>query len=139
MQWHIAAKEFVPIIIAAHVWGKEWGGHQVIAQCDNMAVVAVINSIYAKDPTLSHMLRCLFFIETQCGFSVRAVHLPGVHNMLADNLSRNELQLFLERMPASEREPTFIPSSLLQWLLHPSMDWTSPRWTALFASTVHKK
>ena len=40
---HIAAKELIPIIIGAVVWGKSWKGSRVVAYCDNSAVVAVVN------------------------------------------------------------------------------------------------
>ena len=40
---HIAAKELIPIIIGAVVWGKIWKGSRVVAYCDNSAVVAIMN------------------------------------------------------------------------------------------------
>ena len=36
---------------------------EVIAQCDNAAVVAVFNSRYSKDKRMMHLLRCVFFAE----------------------------------------------------------------------------
>ena len=136
--WHIAAKELVPIIVAAVVWGDKWTGNRVIARCDNEAVVAVINSRYATDRTLMQMLRCLFFIEAHFQFSLSASHLPGVHNDLADDLSRNNVPSFLRKMPKVSPTPTVIPNSLLQWLLHPNLDWTSPSWTTLFNTSVRR-
>lgn len=44
--WHIAAKELILIIIAAVIW---WKGSKVVAQCDNAAVVEVINKRYCQD------------------------------------------------------------------------------------------
>lgn len=29
----IAAKELIPIIVAAVIWGKQWKGSKVVAQC----------------------------------------------------------------------------------------------------------
>ena len=66
--WDISAKELVPILITAVIWGHEWKGKQVVAQCDNSAVVAVIKSRYSKDQHLMHMLRCLFFVEAHSSF-----------------------------------------------------------------------
>ena len=56
---HILTKELVPIAIAAAIWGPEWSDHR--SQCDNAAVVAVLNSGNSRDPELMHHLRCLFF------------------------------------------------------------------------------
>ena len=55
----IAAKELLPIIAAAAIWGPQWGGSSVLCHCDNEAVVAVVRGGYCRDPTLAHMLRCL--------------------------------------------------------------------------------
>ena len=59
----IPAKELLPILIAAALWGT------------NMA----------------HMLRCLFFLEEKLEFLSTAKHIPGVENRLADALSRNQM------------------------------------------------
>ena len=92
---HIAAKEIVPIMVAAVIWGRKWRGCRVTALCDNSAVVAVLNSRYAQDRMLMQMLRCLFFIEAQCQCTIVASHIPGRHNDLADDLSRNRANIFL--------------------------------------------
>ena len=36
----IMAKELLPIVVAAAVWGAEWSGKTVMAKCDNLSVVA---------------------------------------------------------------------------------------------------
>ena len=45
----IAPKELVPVIMACAVWGRAWRGKSVRVNCDNQAVVAVLNSGYSKD------------------------------------------------------------------------------------------
>ena len=135
---HISAKELIPILIAAVVWGEAWQGCRIKAHCDNSAVVAVINSRYCKDHTLMHLLRCLFFIEAKRQFKLVAVHVPGRHNSLADDLSRNRLADFLTKKSDAELSPTTIPISLLQWLLHPGLDWISPVWMRQFATFMSK-
>ena len=55
----IAAKELLPIVLAALVWGSAWQGSSVLCVCDNAAVVDVINHHSARDPLLCHLLRCL--------------------------------------------------------------------------------
>ena len=134
--WNIAAKELLPIVIAAVIWRHLWRGRQVIARCDNAAVVAVLNSRYSKDKHMMHLLRCVFFAEAYGSFKLVAVHLPGSHNVLADDLSRNRLYSFRMQFPESDTSPTSIPSSLLQWLSSTDLDWTSPAWTQLFNTTV---
>ena len=84
---HFAAKELIPIMIAAVVWGRKWKGCKVTTLCDNSAVVAVLNSCYSQDKTLMQMLRCLFFIEAECQCTFMVKHISGQHNDLADDLS----------------------------------------------------
>ena len=37
--YQITVKELIPIVLAAAVWGKDWLGKNVMAYCDNSAVV----------------------------------------------------------------------------------------------------
>lgn len=136
---NIAVKELLPIIIASIVWGSQWKGARVIANCDNMAVVSVLNSRSSKDQNLMQLLRCLFFLEAQLQFSISSVHIPGQMNELADDLSRNRLASFQSKFPSAKFNPSPIPPSLMQWLLRPKLDWTSPTWIQQFTSFVPKE
>ena len=40
----IMAKELLPIVVAAAVWGPEWAGKTVRVRCDNQSVVATANA-----------------------------------------------------------------------------------------------
>ncbi len=136
---HIAAKELIPIVIAAVIWGTAWKGGRVVARCDNAAVVAVVNSRYSRDAHLMQMLRCLFFIEAHFQFQMEATHIPGTENILADDLSRGRQTSFRQKISSCDPEPSIVPPSLLQWLLHPQLDWTSPSWMELFNSFAQRE
>ena len=60
-------------------------------QCDNMAVVVVINSGRSRNKVIMHLLRCMFFVVDQLDIKIHAMHLPGVENIAADSLSRNHI------------------------------------------------
>jgi hypothetical protein len=47
--WHIAAKELLPIVVAAAIWGSGWQGKQVYTGCDNHAVVDVMGARSCRD------------------------------------------------------------------------------------------
>ncbi len=145
LQWQgtqlgsIAAKELVPILIAAAIWGRKWFGKAVLFRCDNQAVVAVLKSRYSRDADLMHMLRCLFFFEAHFGFNAGAVHLPGVDNEQADALSRDHLSTFLLSNPQAAPTPTPIPRELLSLLMGAEKpNWTSATWRTLFSSILKK-
>ena len=138
IQLHITIKELIPIMIAVMIWGSKWQGCTVLVHCDNEAVVAILSSRYCKEPRLMHMLRVLFFAEAHYQFRLLAQHVPGACNILADHLSRNQLNEFYKKFPAANTQASHVPVSLLQWLLDNQMDWTSERWTQLFTNFVNR-
>lgn len=81
---HITVKELVPIVLAAAVWGDQWKGKTVRAECDNEAVVAIINQ---GNQEVMHLMRCLAFVAAKFQFYLFATHIKGVNNTLADALS----------------------------------------------------
>ena len=125
----IAAKELLPIIVAAAVWGPHWGGSVVLCHCDNEGVVAALKGGYCKDPTLAHMLRCLFFLEAKFDLSLSAVHVPGIENGAADSISRNKLHVFFDLVPQAHQEPCSVPRELIHRLVIDT-PWTSSIWKA---------
>lgn len=134
----IAAKEFLPILLAGLVWGQAWHGCTIRCNCDNEAVVQVINSRYARDPLLAHTLRCLFFICARYRFTLVAMHIPGKKNVAADAISRNNLPLFYSQVPEAAGSPTPIPSLAVLALACSQVDWLSKDWTSLFSSILSR-
>ena len=128
--FHITVKELIPLVIAAAVWGRQWGKQHVQFKCDNSAVVAIINGGYSKDREIMHLMRCLHFLSARFHFRFTAEHI----NTAADALSRDSLSLFQELLPTANNDPTQIPSILRDLLMIHKPDWMSTNWTALFNS-----
>ena len=133
---NIAAKELLPIVAAAAIWGKAWNGTVIKVHSDNQAVVACLTSRSARDPLLAHLLRCLFFFEAHFRFEHRAQHIAGKLNTAADALSRDRLKEFFSIFPQANQQPSLLPGSLVELLLDSSLSWTSPHWKELFATTL---
>lgn len=133
---HITIKELVPIVIAAAVWGAAWKGKVVLAQCDNAAVVEIINHGSSKNPEAMQLTRCLAFIAARREFHIRATHIRGVDNILADALSRDNLALFHSLYPQASARPTAIPEAVLELLLLREPDWMSKHWTGQWTSIL---
>lgn len=131
---NIAAKELVPVVIAAALWGHQWKRSCVCFKSDNMAVVEIMKSRTARDPLLMHLLRCLVFYAASFGFHFSAEHVPGVDNTAADAISRNNIPLFLSLVPQMPR--VTIPHPVLDLLVTKRPNWGSQDWTALFASSL---
>ena len=136
---HITVKEMVPILLAAITWGHNWKGGQVVVRCDNMAVVTALNNRTCREKFVMQMLRTLFFIEAHHQFKLTSEHVSGSNNTLADYLSRNQIELFQASHKTAKSLPAHINPSLLQWLLHLQLDWTSPAWTHQFSSFVQRQ
>lgn len=66
----------------------------VLVQCDNIAVVSIINQGSSKSKEATHLVRCLAFLAGKFEFHMVARHIKGSHNILADALSRNNAILF---------------------------------------------
>ena len=84
----IHALEMLAVLIAVRFWGKYCVGGRIQLFCDNDSVVQVLNSSKTKDAFLGSCLREIWLEVSKCHFEMRAVHLPGVENRVADWLSR---------------------------------------------------
>ncbi len=132
---HITVKELAPIILAAMIWGQSWKGKTVRARCDNTAVVAIVNSGTSKNPHAMNLVRCLSFLAATYEFRMSAVHMRGIHNTLADALSRNNLNLFHSLHPQANRDAVPIPMAALDLILLQEPDWTTKDWTKMWTTT----
>lgn len=87
--------------------------HCILFFTDNEALVHVINKQSCHDKSLMFFVRKLVAICLEYNILFRAKHIPGVHNTLADCLSRLQVQNFRELAPAHmDLQPTAIPFHL---------------------------
>ena len=86
---HIAHKELWAILVACKIWVQEFTGSTLMVECDNIAVVQVLNTGRSRDELLQTLIRELMFVTACHEFRVRAKHIPGKQNLLLDLLSRS--------------------------------------------------
>jgi len=86
--------EMLTIVLAARKWGPRWFGQRISLYCDNMACVYVLNSGRARDRDLLHCARELWLLAAKFEFQVKASHIQGSHNRIADHLSRWHLSAY---------------------------------------------
>lgn len=96
----ISTLELAAIVIAANTWGKQWQGKRILIECDNTAAVSAINTGSCHNQLLMSLTRELWYVCCRFEFELRAVHIPGLTNIDADLLSRNRIDLFLQRHPS---------------------------------------
>ena len=75
--------------------------------CDNEATVNIINKGRSSVPFINRFVRRLTWLSVLGNFIIRAAHIPGVDNTIADSLSRFEFQRFRQLCP--EAAPSSLP------------------------------
>ena len=63
---------------------------RVVVRCDNQAACDVINNHGASSPVMEAALRLLELVQQRYGIEVRAIHVAGERNPIADAFSRAE-------------------------------------------------
>ena len=106
-------QELFPIVVACAIWYPHFSGKRLQFWCDNETVVSIINSGHSKAPRIMDLVRLLVLLSMKHNFFVRAQHVPGVSNAIADALSRFQVQRFRELAPHADPHPCTIPPSLL--------------------------
>ena len=106
-------QELFPIVVACALWYPHFSGKRLQFWCDNQSVVAIINSGHSKAPRVMDLVRFLVLISMKHNFLVRARHVPGVNNEIADALSRFQVQRFRELAPSADQTPCTIPPSFM--------------------------
>ena len=115
---NIAFLELYPIVLSLHLWGDNMKNQRILFFTDNEALVHVINKQSCRDKDLMLFVRRLVLVCLANNICFKAKHIPGVHNTLADALSRLKLQTFKQLAPAyMNLLPTEIPPQLqpLSW------------------------
>lgn len=137
----IAEREFIPVIIAAMVWGPRWRGKLVRFHSDNTAVVRAVNRVYSRCEPIMHLIRCLVYWAARESFWFMAVHTPGVDNVLADHLSRDNITQFFACAPqGTNRRGVQIPQDISATLAGGiDLNWRSEIWIKRFQSISEKR
>ena len=86
--------ELLTVIVAVRLWGPRCRGMKVVIYCDNEPAVSVINTGKSRDPFMATCIRELWLVVASNLFELRAIHLPGVDNRVADALSRWDESVF---------------------------------------------
>jgi hypothetical protein len=102
----ISVLELCGIVIAAISWGQKWRGKRITVRCDNTAAVAAINTGFCQNELMMELVRELWYTCCTHLFELRAVHVAGVVNVDADDLSRDRVDKFLSRNPTMNSSRT---------------------------------
>ncbi len=135
----ITAKELLPIVVAVAVWGKAWQGKAMVVRCDNMAVVAIVNSGSSREAEAMHLRRCLAFLEAKWAIQLWAEHVKGVDNEVADALSRNRRDLVFQLCLQMTQNPEVVSEEILQVVVRERQAGVKPDWKKLWRSSFERE
>ncbi|XP_060063752.1 uncharacterized protein LOC132544202 [Ylistrum balloti] len=102
----MAFLELYPIVMACVLWGQEWTKKRIVFHCDNMSTVDIINKGRSKVSLIMKLMRKLTLVSAYYNFTVRAKHIPGIDNTIADAISRFQMTKFRRLAPWADPQPT---------------------------------
>lgn len=114
---HINVKEVLAAVGAAHFWGHKWRNKKIILFTDNSVTVSGINKGTSRNKVIMGLLRYLFWLSASNNFVLKACHIPGVNNIVADTISRlHEIKAFWSwDNPLCKGDPWGFPSQCISW------------------------
>ena len=110
---NIAVRELYPIVALMKMFGHLCKNHAVTFQCDNQAIVAVINKQTSKSPTIMTLLRPFVLTLMTNNIKFNACYIRSEDNILADALSRFQEDAELLSSYGMMDSPTPVPQNLL--------------------------
>ena len=116
---NIALLELVPIVLAIQMFAPILTGQRILLMCDNEAVVFIINKQSTPHVEMMKLVRRLVVTCMLNNISIFAKHIPGVHNIVADRLSRFQNKEAFLAEPSLRVEPELIPEEMLPWTMLP--------------------
>ena len=99
-----------PIVLSTHLCGTLLSNRTIEFHTDNITLVSIINTTFSKKPHIMALVHSLVLSTTKFNFMFYAIHIPGVQNVHADILSRQQIGLVVERTPFSQRRSDYHPT-----------------------------
>lgn len=120
---HINELEMLTIVVALKIWGVQLRGHRITIFCDNQSSCAIINKGSSRSDFMQSCLREICFLAASHEFELRAKHISGVNNRLADHLSRWEQDSCHRLAIEQELGPSHICQQISEDLFQLSECW----------------
>ena len=98
----IAYCEFYPVVVAVDCWAPQLANRKVRFRCDNEAVVNIINKQSSNCDKIMHLVRLFVCQCLRYNITFKAVQIPGVHNDIAESLSRFQVNRFRALAPTAD-------------------------------------
>lgn len=104
--------ELFPILVAVTLWGRFFANKRILVETDNKGVLFAVNCLSSGSLFVVKILRHLFFLCLKFNIWIKAQYTPGKLNVVADSLSRFQMQRFHRLLPEADEEGTRCPDYL---------------------------
>lgn len=105
--------ELIPIILSLFIWSDKLANKKVSFYIDNQALVSIINKRTSKDKQIMKLIRPLVFKTMLYNIQFKALHIEGSKNVIADALSRFQMERFRVLSPHADKWPAAIPPEFM--------------------------
>ena len=113
--FHINFLELFAIVACVFTWGDEWRNKQILFYTDNQVITHIWKTGTSTNKDIMRLVRALFLFSARRNINILMVHIAGSSNVLADSLSRLQVDRFHQLHPSAAKRPTPISSDV--WLL----------------------
>ncbi|XP_053374216.1 uncharacterized protein LOC128546843 [Mercenaria mercenaria] len=110
----ITVLELFPILASVFLWPAELANKKILFRCDNMSVCHIINKMTSKSKPVMTLVRKFVLQCLKYNIMFKCKHISGVHNGIADALSRFDFQRFGQLAQDAARIPAQVPPHLLK-------------------------
>ena len=110
--YDITFLELYPIVLSSILWGGRFSNRTIEFYTDNLALVSIINKCSSRKTHIMLLVRALVKSMLRFNFVFYAIHIPGVLNVLADALSRDQIGLFRSLHKEAVALPLYVPEHL---------------------------
>lgn len=115
MRNDITFLEFVPIVLGFYLWSDKLQNKKLILHVDNLALVEILNQKTSKNKRVMTFMRELVLLSLKFNIQIKAVHISGYRNEIADSISRLQWRRFRQLAPWADCHPYPVPTQF--WTL----------------------
>lgn len=110
MRNDITFLEFVPIVLGFYLWSDKFQNKKLILHVDNLALVEILNQKTSKNKRVMTFMRELVLLSLKFNIQIKAVHISGYRNEIADSISRLQWRRFRQLAPWADCHPYPVPT-----------------------------
>ena len=115
-EYSIDFKELFAIVAAVITWGSQWEGKRIVFVTDNLPITQIWHIGTSRSSDIMVLVRKLYLLAAEFGFSASLKHILGVFNPVADALSRLQVLKFKQLVPDAEEVATTLPLAVAELL-----------------------